>query len=81
MGNDDNSPLTGVTGGGLPAEIWRETMERIHQGMPLRPLPMIEPERPALEPPSTSQPGNPSGQPGNALGDAIRDILGGILGN
>lgn len=80
MGNDDNTPLTGVTGGGLPAEIWRETMERIHQGMPLRPLPMIEPERPALEPPTSSQPGTP-GQPGNALGDAIRDILGGIMRN
>jgi penicillin-binding protein 1A len=26
MGYDDNTPLTGVTGGGLPAEIWRETM-------------------------------------------------------
>ena len=24
MGYDDNTPLTGVTGGGLPAEIWRE---------------------------------------------------------
>ena len=26
MGYDDNSPLTGVTGGGLPAEIWHEVM-------------------------------------------------------
>jgi len=41
MGNDDNSPLTGVTGGGLPAEIWRETMLRIHEELPARPLPMI----------------------------------------
>jgi len=80
MGNDDNAPLTGVTGGGLPAEIWRETMERVHQGTPLRPLPMIEPQRPMLEPPSSPQPAAP-GQPGNGLGDAIRDILGGILGN
>ena len=29
MGYDDNTPLTGVTGGGLPAEIWRETMARV----------------------------------------------------
>ncbi|MFN6979616.1 MAG: transglycosylase domain-containing protein, partial [Gemmobacter sp.] len=28
MGNDDNRPLTGVTGGGLPADIWREVMIR-----------------------------------------------------
>ncbi len=39
MGYDDNTPLTGVTGGGLPAEIWRVAMERIHQGMKPKPLP------------------------------------------
>lgn len=26
VGNDDNSPLDGVTGGGLPARIWRDFM-------------------------------------------------------
>ncbi|WP_271079634.1 transglycosylase domain-containing protein [Aurantiacibacter sp. MUD61] len=26
IGNDDNSPLDGVTGGGLPARIWRDFM-------------------------------------------------------
>ncbi len=44
MGNDDNTPLSGVTGGGLPAEIWRETMVRVHEGLPPRALPMIRPE-------------------------------------
>jgi len=44
MGYDDNSKLTGVTGGGLPAAIWRETMERVHEGLPATPLPMIVPE-------------------------------------
>lgn len=43
MGYDDNTPLTGVTGGGLPAEIWREVMERIHVGVPVQPLPMDPP--------------------------------------
>ena len=37
MGKDDNAPLTGVTGGGLPADIWRETAERVHRGLPIRP--------------------------------------------
>ena len=45
MGYDDNTPLTGVTGGGLPAEIWRETMLRLHEGLPVRPLPMAVPEQ------------------------------------
>jgi penicillin-binding protein 1A len=26
IGNDDNSPLVGITGGGLPARIWRDFM-------------------------------------------------------
>jgi penicillin-binding protein 1A len=46
MGYDDNTPLTGVTGGGLPADIWRETMVRVHEGVPVTPLPMLVPERP-----------------------------------
>ena len=49
MGYDDNTPLKGVTGGGLPAEIWRETMERVHAGMPARPLPMTPPVAPRVE--------------------------------
>ena len=86
MGNDDNSPLVGVTGGGLPAEIWRETVERVHAGTPQRPLPMIVPEPPRLDPPAgwdapvSSGGGGGGGSPGT-LQDAIRDILGGILGN
>jgi penicillin-binding protein 1A len=38
MGYDDNSPLTGVTGGGLPAEIWHEVMVRVNEGLPAKPL-------------------------------------------
>ena len=30
VGNDDNSPMRGVTGGGLPAEIWHRVMEKTH---------------------------------------------------
>lgn len=44
MGYDDNTPLTGVTGGGLPAEIWRETMIRVHEGLPPRELPLVVPQ-------------------------------------
>lgn len=79
MGNDDNSPLTGVTGGGLPADIWRETMVRIHQGTPHHPLPMTIPRPPVLEPPTTR--GTPEAAPtGGGLSDAVRGLLEGILG-
>lgn len=43
MGYDDNRPLTGVTGGGLPAEIWHEVMTRVEDGQPADPLPMADP--------------------------------------
>ncbi|WP_283176433.1 transglycosylase domain-containing protein [Gemmobacter sp. 24YEA27] len=39
LGYDDNRPLTGVTGGGLPADVWREVMIRINEGVPPMPLP------------------------------------------
>ncbi len=44
MGYDDNRQLTGVTGGGLPAEIWRQTMEGVLAGAQRTPLPMQAPE-------------------------------------
>ncbi len=46
MGYDNNTPLTGVTGSGLPAQIWKETMQQIHAGRTPRPLPMIIPPAP-----------------------------------
>lgn len=54
MGYDDNTPLTGVTGGGLPAEIFHEVMTRVHAGLPARPLPMVAPAAPA--PPISQNP-------------------------
>ena len=44
MGNDDNTPLTGVTGGGLPAEIWHEVMIRIEADLPATALKMEIPQ-------------------------------------
>ncbi|MEM7670337.1 MAG: transglycosylase domain-containing protein [Pseudomonadota bacterium] len=45
MGNDDNTPLTGVTGGGLPAEIWREVMGRLEAGQEPRPIFIEQPSQ------------------------------------
>src|SRR5476649_46903 len=38
VGNDDSSPTRGVTGGTLPAYIWRDAMLAAEQGLPLKPL-------------------------------------------
>jgi penicillin-binding protein 1A len=51
MGYDDNTPLKGTTGGGLPAQIWHEVMTRVEEGLPDTPLPMILPtDLPPSEP-------------------------------
>ncbi len=79
MGNDDNTPLAGVTGGGLPADIWRETMVRIHERTPIHPLPIVIPTRPVLEPPTNRGAPGPAPEAGG-LSDAVRGLLEGILG-
>lgn len=78
MGYDDNTPLSGVTGGGLPAEIWREVMLRVHEGVPARPLPMIVPE-PRLPPAPTYAPAPAQGEPARQP-DLAEQILREVLG-
>ncbi len=72
MGYDDNTPLTGVTGSGLPAEIWHETMLRVHEGVEPRPLPML---RPAPKP-APSQPIRRQPDSGNAIENLLRGLFG-----
>ena len=87
MGYDDNTPLKGVTGSGLPAEIWKRTMEAAHKDLPARPLPMI---RPAFPPVAAAfptkgagastdpvQPLQPQQQGDSGLVGLLRAILGG----
>ncbi|SMH40971.1 transglycosylase domain-containing protein [Maritimibacter sp. HL-12] len=81
MGYDDNTPLTGVTGGGLPAEIWRETMVRVHQDMPPHPLPMIRPDAPPTAETGVPQPGGQGGTTRTPPGeDSLMGVLRSILG-
>ena len=39
MGNDDGTPMNEVTGGGLPARLWRSFMLEAHKGVPAKFLP------------------------------------------
>ena len=39
MGNDNARPMNNVTGGSLPARLWRNFMELAHAGLPVRDLP------------------------------------------
>ena len=38
VGNDDYKPMERITGGSLPAEIWKTFMVAAHRGLPLRSL-------------------------------------------
>lgn len=38
LGNDDGRPMRDVTGGGVPARLWRDFMLAAHEGVPPRPL-------------------------------------------
>jgi penicillin-binding protein 1A len=81
MGYDDNTPLAGVTGGGLPAEVWKAVMEKVHEGLPAQPLPMAEPaswRQDAPQRTSTATGARPRGN--DPIGQLLRDVLG-VFGN
>jgi penicillin-binding protein 1A len=94
IGYDDNTPLTGVTGGGLPAEIWHEVMVRINEGVEAKPLPQEIPPStvaaPGALPPNPEdfvQPedvpwfdGSNPNQPGMTEDDLAEQILNDVLG-
>jgi penicillin-binding protein 1A len=46
VGNDDNSATRGVTGGTLPAMIWKSTMRAAEKGLPMKPLDRSPPQQP-----------------------------------
>ena len=84
MGYDDNTPLTGVTGGGLPAEIWREAMTRIHEGRPVVPLPMIDPTREVAAPLPAERVAAPAPRapaPDGPIERVLMEVLGGLFRN
>ena len=78
MGYDDNTPLSGTTGGGLPAEIWREVMVRAEDGLPIRPLPEWVPERPVV---SAQQLPAPVAGVQTAVRTVVQNVLQGLFGS
>ncbi|MEH6835127.1 MULTISPECIES: transglycosylase domain-containing protein [Falsihalocynthiibacter] len=78
LGYDDNTPLTGVTGSGLPAEIWHDAMVRINEGVPISPLPMIDGQAPsAYVDPNAPQRANPQPKGTNPIENLLLQIFGG----
>jgi len=82
MGYDDNTPLTGTTGGGLPAEIWREVMVRVHEGVEPKPLPLRAPERRAAPVAVAEAGGAPRAQnpnPAQAIDTVVRSVFNSVV--
>ncbi|MDD9878199.1 MAG: PBP1A family penicillin-binding protein [Magnetovibrio sp.] len=56
IGNDDGKPMKGVTGGGLPARLWKRFMNDAHKGLAKRPLPGLDGPIKAPEPKHLAKP-------------------------
>jgi len=70
FGNDDNSPTRRVTGGSLPAQVWKSVMTEAHRGLPGLPLPGV------YRPDEWNEPG--FGE--DRMAGGIVDFLAGIFG-
>lgn len=86
LGNDDQrNEMKKVTGGGLPAQLWKSVMMAAHQGIPahalptpdLTPAPMADTEGTAG---GMVVGGGEGGNPISAIGNAIDDLLGSLFG-
>ena len=67
FGNDDGAQMNKVTGGGLPAQTWKQFMQVAHSGLPPAKLPLGGPVPPvAIEAPF---PGS-----SDAVADLVRDL-------
>lgn len=65
VGNDDSTPMKSVTGGSLPAQIWKATMTVAEKGLPATPL-----DKSDVQPPSdTTFFGDSDTYTGAATGD------------
>jgi penicillin-binding protein 1A len=86
MGNDDyRVEMRKVTGGGLPAQLWKQVMTAAHKGIPSHALPSSLPEpRPDESPSAAEEFAAGAAQAGaevvRGIGGVIDDLLRGVFG-
>jgi penicillin-binding protein 1A len=80
LGNDDQRhEMKKVTGGGLPAQLWKSIMLAAHKGLPPRRLPTPDLERPMV----SDGPGGlieDAGRAVNSVGNALDSLINSIFG-
>ncbi len=79
LGNDDDSPMKGVGGGGFPVAIWSEFMEKAHQGLAVAALPGGDYTRFANAAPAA--PDNAGTPSGTEKPRTLVDLFSGLFGN
>ena len=80
VGNDDDSPMDGVTGGDLPAKIWHDVATAAEAGH--KPIRRSSRRQPTEKTPQASQqaPTQPTPDLGDAIAGAVKDVTRGITG-
>jgi penicillin-binding protein 1A len=79
FGNDNYAPMRRLTGGVLPAQAWKQFMTFAHQGVQLKPIPLIE--NPFEQPVASEavvaagEPTDPIGGRAASLSDATSERL------
>jgi penicillin-binding protein 1A len=68
-GNDDYAPTNRMTGGSLPAMIWKQIMSYAHQGIEIKPIPGVAPGPTPPTPPVAVADANAS------AGEALRPTV------
>ncbi|MBL4692145.1 MAG: PBP1A family penicillin-binding protein [Magnetovibrio sp.] len=78
MGNDAGTPMQGVTGGSLPARLWKDFMLQATAGYPVRPLPSEQLPTGAHE---NINPQDMMPRAEQAAKDALKTIIDSLFGN
>jgi len=84
LGNDDQrNEMKKVTGGGLPAQLWKQVMLAAHHGLPARPLltPEVEPAYSGIDPGGIGHAAiEAAGQAAQGVGNAIDGLIKSLFG-
>lgn len=84
LGNDDQrNAMKKVTGGTLPAQLWKQIMLTAHKGLPVRPLPtpqIQDPEAVATDGPGSLVP-EVVNRAAGSLGDALDGLINSLFGH
>ena len=81
VGNDDSTPMKKVTGGGLPAQIWKQIMVTAHKGIAPAVLPGLRTPAPASPAAPLAEGDSPVTPPSRIKEPFLRRVFGALKPN